>query len=579
MAGAISAGAYTAGAIDFLIEALDDYTTEKARPGWTGPTHDVFVPVIGGASAGGMTAGLTALSLFRELSHVRPGEPPPKPEENRLYSSWVDDISMNRLLEVTDLSRGREMNGVMSALCCDVLDEILDDAFELTKQERSRPWVGGPHGDALKVILTVSNLRGVPYAFRLLGDAGAAYGMLNHADYVEFDVSPGSGGTSHVDPLDLANAPSSFKAACLATGAFPIGLAPRLLTQRYGAYAHGHRVVYRDKTGQFHPIPPEKCLSEDADYTFVAVDGGMIDNEPFELVRRALSGGPAHSNERAGVDATKAVLLIDPFPNTPKLPALRKLPNGQPDRSLLGTLKTLLPTLVGQARFKPDELAPILDENVYSRFVIAPSRNEKGSDLAIACGALGGFGGFLHHSFRRHDYLLGRRNAQAFLRWTFGLPETNPLFEEFDASRRPDWYVTGPKKASDGGNGERQLEIKSFAVSDEPGSPEEKGLPIIPLTERMKAPIEIEDADRPRPEQVDLDQLRLLIDRRAGHVLQTLADRDLAPYLSRSPLVGWILRKAAVAYGRRIVTNAGLEQIKASLDQIKKAFSVIEGKR
>ena len=51
--------------------------------------------------------------------------------------------------------------------------------------------------------------------------------------------------------------------------------------------------------------------------------------------------------------------------------------------------------------------------------MISPTREGANPDEAkrvpIACGVLGGFGGFLHESFRRHDYLLGRRNAQAFL--------------------------------------------------------------------------------------------------------------------------------------------------------------------
>ena len=45
----------------------------------------------------------------------------------------------------------------------------------------------------------------------------------------------------------------------------------------------------------------------------------------------------------------------------------------------------------------------------------------------IACGLLGGFGGFLDEKFRAHDFQLGRRNCQAFLRRTFGLPVQNPI--------------------------------------------------------------------------------------------------------------------------------------------------------
>jgi hypothetical protein len=66
--------------------------------------------------------------------------------------------------------------------------------------------------------------------------------------------------------------------------------------------------------------------------------------------------------------------------------------------------------------------------------------NTEALKYPIASGALGGFSGFLHESFRQHDYLLGQRNAQAFLRWNFALPETNVLFADFKA-RTDQWYV------------------------------------------------------------------------------------------------------------------------------------------
>src|SRR5436309_7074225 len=68
MAGAISAGAYTAGVIDFLIQALDEWEAAKrfarAHPGHPQarecPMHEVRIRVMAGASAGGMTAALAA---------------------------------------------------------------------------------------------------------------------------------------------------------------------------------------------------------------------------------------------------------------------------------------------------------------------------------------------------------------------------------------------------------------------------------------------------------------------------------------------------------------------------------------
>jgi hypothetical protein len=80
-----------------------------------------------------------------------------------------------------------------------------------------------------------------------------------------------------------------------------------------------------------------------------------------------------------------------------------------------------------QARFDPVDLALAADENTYSRFLIGPSRgtSPESNGFALACGALGGFSGFLSEPYRHHDYLLGRRNCQQFLRNHFSLPIDN----------------------------------------------------------------------------------------------------------------------------------------------------------
>lgn len=41
--------------------------------------------------------------------------------------------------------------------------------------------------------------------------------------------------------------------------------------------------------------------------------------------------------------------------------------------------------------------------------------------------ALGGFLGFFHQDFRRHDYLLGRHNCRSLMRSYFAVPIDNPV--------------------------------------------------------------------------------------------------------------------------------------------------------
>ena len=70
MAGAISAGAYTAGVMDFLIEALEDWQGRKNNGEANVPSHHVEIPVIGGASAGGMTGIITASAIYDPIPPV-----------------------------------------------------------------------------------------------------------------------------------------------------------------------------------------------------------------------------------------------------------------------------------------------------------------------------------------------------------------------------------------------------------------------------------------------------------------------------------------------------------------------------
>jgi hypothetical protein len=83
------------------------------------------------------------------------------------------------------------------------------------------------------------------------------------------------------------------------------------------------------------------------------------------------------------------------------------------------------------------------DPTIGSRYLIGPKRYEADrktlAPYGIASGLLGGFGGFVSRLFRDHDFQLGRRNCQQFLKATFALPPTNqkiknwPPQEQFKA--------------------------------------------------------------------------------------------------------------------------------------------------
>jgi hypothetical protein len=125
---------------------------------------------------------------------------------------------------------------------------------------------------------------------------------------------------------------------------------------------------------------------------------------------------------------------------------------------ILGSVGRLFRAWINQARFDANDLALAADPDIYSRFMLSPMRarisaatGQKGETAlgaaAIASGALGGFSGFLSVRFRHHDFLLGRRNAENFLRNYFSLPEGNSLFQA-------DWWKA---QSDDGKDRQRPL--------------------------------------------------------------------------------------------------------------------------
>src|SRR5690606_10324010 len=137
-------------------------------------------------------------------------------------------------------------------------------------------------------------------------------------------------------------------------------------------------------------------------FDFLAVDGGVLDNEPFAAARDLLVGTPptAPSGDVLG----RVLVSIDPFPD---------LLGYQPDETnpggLLDVALSLLAAMRNQTRFQPDELVTAFDDPYATRQLIAPSRRIDGErmDHPLAGGAVSGFAGFIDRDFRLHDFRLG----------------------------------------------------------------------------------------------------------------------------------------------------------------------------
>ena len=436
------------------------------------PEHRVDVQVIAGASAGAITGALGVVALARgirpqKLTHPEKRNTYPIPagaptQDLRcvlpsLYETWVtrprlvDPAGGVDFLSTEDLDGAKDAP-VVSALNAMLLDDIKrrallpPDAAALPQSQPPYPYVAVN----LHVYMTISNLRGIPYKVSF---GNSVYGMQTHGDRIHYEIRGLGTGISAenewvsndsrqvlgIDTLpargqELPANWDRYGTAALASSAFPVGLAPRQLAAPITEYEKRSYPIERGRATVKPNFPPawRSTLGPDG-YVFLNVDGGVVNNNPFDFAQYALMGDRLAEKTGAG-DADRTVLMVSPFPEPPAF-----LPDGQPAPELVAVLRALFPALIDQARFKTSELVPAMNPDDHSRFLIAPDRNINGVEqrYTIACGLLGGFGGFLDEKFRAHDFQLGRRNCQKFLSSIFGLAADHAIVK---ALKTPDRY-------------------------------------------------------------------------------------------------------------------------------------------
>lgn len=436
MAGAVSAGAYTAGVLDFLMEALEEW--HKAKDAYqsylaqqTGaaastpvPLHRVTVEAFSGASAGGMCAAIAAVMVNQEFVHIKTGDE--IDTTNTFYECWVNKIDISELLKTQDID-GKTLP---SLLDCTIIDEIADRAL-LPGPLVERPYIS----ENLTLFLTLSNIRGVPYKLYNDPNPKTEEFIAYYGDFVCFETTrTGSKATTPLAKALPLGAPaegawSLLKDAAKATGAFPVFLAPRVLTRETADYRSPRWRSLCNGDNEEQSVVPAFGPDIAETWQTLNIDGGVIDNNPFQLAHDFLaSHNPLAKgscrNPRSPTKANCAVITIAPFPAQEQFD-----PDFDPTESATigAVLKRLVSALISQSRFLGESLEVLTSSASFSRFVIAPSDPDRPEKDALQCGALAAFGGFFERDFRKHDFLLGRYNCQKFLMTHFCLPATNPI--------------------------------------------------------------------------------------------------------------------------------------------------------
>jgi predicted acylesterase/phospholipase RssA len=465
--GGVSTGAYIAGVLDFLIEALDEFSRAQSENPQSTPTHKVRLANLAGASAGGTTAALAATCLLKDAPHVyddakwralvqaglRDGDQ--QAELSPLYRSWVVESQATRLLAPPAAETELALLAPAPAEIGDIVLKMLE-----TRPDRRWPcWAPEP----LDLRVLVGNLRGVPYTltFDNETDPRAGERLTMHRDNVAFAVSrevvEGAPDTYSLTSASFNEgvAWALFRTAAVASSAIPGVFAP-VAVEPVDVAVYQWRDCFFDTCLKAPILDQPFWETTPQPYAFTATDGGLFDNEPFDVAHRTLSGVEAR-NRRDGALADRAVIQVAAVVNDqagdPQDPILQAAPPTTPLGRFLKSAVSIVYAPIEQSRWDAYDLALVKSENVFSRFMIAPRRTSPnpahpdrpmGPSRSLMGLPLNLFLGFAAEAYRRHDFLLGRRNAQKFLADSFMLPAGNPIINTADA-----WEATDLRRVQD----------------------------------------------------------------------------------------------------------------------------------
>ncbi len=354
IAGAVSLGSYEAGVLYELMQAIRTHN-ERA----TSEDEKIYVDVLTGASAGGMTAAMVSQCLMYDAAALE-GE-----TTNRLYQAWVERISLMGLVKM----RWKEKKW-HSLFSSDLINEIGQQMLvESMRKKGSGPHAAveqvGGKAQKLRVGLALTNLDGIDYMIPIEGAEGGGFNYTTSVDQRLFDVT--------ADGQGDAEKWGQMRDTAVACGAFPAAFRTKELKRAAGDY------------GTALPKEPKLWvqgesyvdLRKQSPRDFVYCDGGVLQNQPLGIAKNLVDDVMAERVDRLGPAAhqdsgDRLYVFVSPHSVTSTAERLRA---GR--ITILGELWQLVHVYTRQAMFHD--------------WIVAEGMNQKVKALDVRASTLAGW--------------------------------------------------------------------------------------------------------------------------------------------------------------------------------------------
>ena len=295
IAGAVSLGAYEAGVMYELLEAFSfhnsGYPEKDGAP--TEPNVDkIYIDVITGASAGGMTAAMLAETLMFRGAELRSAQ------DNPFYNAWVKRISLKGLVHL-DSSEGKWNSLLSSDLITEIGDEMLVDPMKVPPT--------GPHntlepGAPLRIGLALTNLNGVDYMIPIVGSDEGGFNYTRSVDQRLFMVHPDNTAGLDIrtpDGKTISAKWEDLRDAAVACGAFPFAFRPQDIQRDEKEYINSVTPLWPGSPDKADAGTTYITLKEDSNkeapkkpaWDFAYTDGGVLQNQPLGIAKDLVDHG------------------------------------------------------------------------------------------------------------------------------------------------------------------------------------------------------------------------------------------------------------------------------------------------
>ena len=272
VSGAVSLGSYEAGVLYEVLYAVGQHNQNPQ----TAEDEKIYIDVLTGASAGGMSVALAASKLLYDADALS------DPYQNTLYQAWVVDIDVDALLtfqkeEAPDCSIFS--SDLISTLAARYLSARYGNG--VTPAQNMHPAIGPDR--SLRLGLALSNLNGIDYGRTTLDGGEFIYSRFQD-EYCR----------TLTETDDNQSAWQPIQQAAVACGAFPFAFRPQDFQRTRAEFANPDLV-----TDNLGPDP----------LTFTYTDGGVFQNEPLGLAKNFVDDIDNHLNSDS-----RAYLFVCPDP-------------------------------------------------------------------------------------------------------------------------------------------------------------------------------------------------------------------------------------------------------------------------